>query len=66
MIADRDLSVFGGGIKPLHLKNNFLSNMIRSIFKAEKVNPKTPLKKLPKRITKVLFEGSSKIYTYVF
>ena len=66
MIDDDEKGVLSGALKPLTKKNNFLYKMVESLLKEEGVDKKTPLKKLPKKVRKILFEGSSKVYTYSF
>ncbi len=66
MIFDDNLGILEGAIKPLQKKNSFLFNMIKSILEIEKIEPSTPLKKLPKNISRIIFNGSNKTYKYTF
>jgi excinuclease ABC subunit A len=66
MIIDNNLSIIDGAITPITKKNNFLYKMVLSIAEEEKVDLELPLKKLPKKFTKILFEGSDKVYKYKF
>ena len=66
MIGDSDCSIFDGGIKPLKGNYRFLIKMIKSLLASENISIDTPLKKIPKKVYKTLFYGSSKIYTYSF
>ena len=54
------------GACPTLSRNSFLLNMVKSIAKSEKVNLNRPFKSLPKLFKKILFQGSSKQYSYSF
>ncbi|OUR92964.1 excinuclease ABC subunit A [Halobacteriovorax marinus] len=66
MITDDNISINNGAIKPLSKKNSFLQKMVISIAEEENVDLNKPLKSLPKKFTKILFEGSEKVYKYKF
>jgi excinuclease ABC subunit A len=66
MITDDSISILDGAIKPLSKRNSFLYKMILSIADTEKVDLSIPLKKLPKKFTNILFEGTDKVYKYKF
>ncbi|MEX1098877.1 MAG: excinuclease ABC subunit UvrA, partial [Bacteriovoracaceae bacterium] len=65
-IVDDRLSFSQGAIGPMAKKSGFYYQMVKCILDAEKVSVDTPLKKWPKRLQTVVFEGSSKEYTYNF
>lgn len=65
MIFDDSLSVLDGAITPVN-RYSFLQKMVEAVLTQEKVDPKTPLKKLPAKIKTTLFEGSEKTYKYSF
>ncbi|MBT7611505.1 MAG: excinuclease ABC subunit UvrA [Bacteriovoracaceae bacterium] len=65
LIFDDSLSLIDGAI-PLLKKNSFLLKMVESVFKAEKIIISTPLRDLNSKITKIIFEGTSKEYQYSF
>ena len=65
MIFDDSLSVLEGAITPVS-RYSFLQKMVEAVLTQEKVDPKTPLKKLPAKIKNTLFEGSEKVYKYSF
>ncbi len=66
MIIDENYSILDGAITPISKKNNFLYKMILSIAEEEGVDLSAPLKKLPKKFLKIIFQGSSKVYKYKF
>jgi excinuclease ABC subunit A len=66
MIVDKKLPVMEGAIKPLLKRNNFLANMTECFLEQEKVKKGTPLNKLPKRISDILWNGGIKKYKYSF
>lgn len=66
MILDDSLGVLHGAIEPLTKRNNFIYKMVECMLKEEGVNPKTPLKKIKKSTSKILWEGTDKVYTYAF
>lgn len=65
MITDDNLSLEEGAIGPLR-RSAYLMQMVRSVGVAEKVDLDKPLKKLPERFKKILFEGSDKVYSFKF
>lgn len=65
IITDENLSLEEGAIAPLK-KSSFLMCMVRSIADAEGADMTKPLKKLPEKFKRTLFDGSEKIYTYKF
>ncbi len=65
-VLDETVSINDGAIGPLASQNSFLLQMVKSIAKTEKVDLSLPLKKLPKKFLKTLYEGSDKEYTYSF
>ena len=64
MIENEDLSLEEGALAPL--SNSYLYRIIECVAKAEKISIKKPYKKLPKSFRKILFHGTSKVYTYSF
>ena len=66
LVTDDSLPLLDGAIALLHKKNTFWANMIRSIAEAEKIDLTTPYKKLKKSFIDIIFNGSSKKYTYKF
>jgi excinuclease ABC subunit A len=65
-IIDEGLSLAEGAIGPLGKKGGFYYSMVKSILTTEKVKESTPLKDWPAAVKKVVFEGSSKEYTFKF
>jgi len=66
MIQDKKLGIMSGAIKSLLKRNNFLANMTECFLSEEGINPNIPLEKLPKKIEKILWFGTDKIYKYSF
>lgn len=65
-VLDENLSFAEGAITPLGKRGSFYYQMVKCILEAEGVDENTPLKKWPKKLSKTIFEGSSKEYTYKF
>ncbi|MFG1500421.1 excinuclease ABC subunit UvrA [Halobacteriovorax sp. XZX-3] len=66
IIFDDSLPVLKGAIPLLTKKNNFLHKMVECMLKEEGFDLKLPLSKMPKKIFKILTEGTNKVYTYKF
>lgn len=66
MILDDSISINAGAITPLGKKSTFLYKMVSSMADQEGIDLSIPLKKQPKKFLNILFEGTSKIYTYKF
>lgn len=66
MIFDENLPLLEGAITPLSKRNSFLHKMVESIADAEGIDVSVPFKKLPKKMTNILFNGSEKVYRYSF
>ncbi len=66
MIFDDNLPLLEGAITPLAKRNSFLYKMVESIADAEGVDLSGPFRKLPKKFTNILFNGSDKLYRYSF
>jgi excinuclease ABC subunit A len=66
MIFDESLPLLEGAITPLSKRNSFLYKMVETIADVEKIDITGPFKKLPKKFTNILFEGSDKVYRYSF
>ncbi|OIQ18413.1 MAG: excinuclease ABC subunit A [Bacteriovorax sp. MedPE-SWde] len=66
LIFDDSLPVLGGAIPVVTKKNSFMNKMIECVMIEEGIERDTPLKKIPKKFFKTLFEGTSKVYTYKF
>ena len=66
MVLDDSLGVLNGAIEPLTKKNNFIYKMVECFLIEEGCDPKTPLKKLKKSISNILWHGTDKVYTYAF
>jgi excinuclease ABC subunit A len=66
LIFDDSLPILGGAIPVVTKKNSFMNKMIECVMIEEGVELNTPLKKVPKKFFKILFEGTSKEYTYKF
>ena len=65
--VDNDsLSLEEGVIIPLGKTGGFYYSMVRSILDAEKVKVSTPLKKWPKKVYNIVFNGSDKEYQFNF
>ncbi len=65
-ILDDRMSLADGTILPLGKRGSFYYQMVKCILEEEGIDISTPLKKWPKKITKIVFEGSDKEYTYNF
>lgn len=66
MIFDENLPLLEGAIIPLSKRNSFLHKMVETIAVTEGVDVSVPFKKLPKKMTNILFNGSDKVYRYSF
>lgn len=66
MIFDDSLPLLDGAVTPLSKRNSFLYKMVESIADEEGIDITVPFKKLPKKFTNILFNGSDKIYRYSF
>lgn len=66
MVLDDSLGVLSGAIEPLTKRNNFIYKMVECMLKEEGESPKTPLKKLKKKVSDILWHGTDKVYTYAF
>lgn len=66
MIFDESLPLLEGAITPLSKRNSFLYKMVETIADEEGVDVEVPFKKLPKKFTNILFNGSDKVYRYSF
>lgn len=66
MIFDENLPLLEGAITPLSKRNSFLYKMVETIAIQEGVDLSVPFKKLPKKMTNILFNGSEKVYRYSF
>ncbi len=66
MIFDENLPLLEGAITPLSKRNSFLYKMVETIANEEGIDITVPFKKLPKKMTNILFNGSDKIYRYSF
>lgn len=66
MIFDENLPLLEGAITPLSKRNSFLYKMVETIAHEEGVDISGPFKKLPKKMTNILFNGSDKVYRYSF
>ena len=66
IIEDETLSIPDGAVKILNGRNSFLFKMAKDMAKHEGVNIALPLKKLPKKFLRALFEGTTKKYKYSF
>ena len=66
MIFDESLPLLEGAITPLSKRNSFLYKMVETIAEKENVDISVPFKKLPKKFTNILFNGSDVIYRYSF
>lgn len=66
MIFDESLPLLEGAITPLSKRNSFLYKMVETIADVEKIDISVPFKKLPKKFTNILFNGSDKVYRYSF
>lgn len=66
MIFDENLPLLDGAITPLSKRNSFLYKMVETIAAEEGVDVSVPFKKLPKKMTNILFNGSDKVYRYSF
>lgn len=66
MIFDENLPLLDGAVIPLSKKNSFLYKMVETIASEEGVDISVPFKKLPKKMTNILFNGTDKVYRYSF
>ncbi len=66
MIFDENLPLLEGAITPLSKRNSFLYKMVETIAEEEGVDVSVPFKKLPKKMTNILFNGTEKVYRYSF
>ncbi len=66
MIFDESLPLLEGAITPLSKRNSFLYKMVETIADEEGVDVSVPFKKLPKKMTNILFNGTDKVYRYSF
>jgi excinuclease ABC subunit A len=66
MIFDDSLPLLEGAIIPLSKRNSFLYKMVETIATVEGVDITVPFKKLPKKMTNILFNGTEKVYRYSF
>jgi excinuclease ABC subunit A len=66
LIFDDSIPLLSGAIPILKKKNSFIHKMVESVANAEGIDLKAPLNTHSKKFIKLLFEGSSKIYTYKF
>lgn len=65
LVLDENLSILEGAI-PAITKSSYLLQMIKCIADAEKTDLTKPFKKLSDKFTKILYEGSEKIYNFKF
>lgn len=65
LVLDENLSLLEGAI-PAVSKSSYLLQMIKCIAEAEKTNLDKPFKNLSEKFTKILYEGSDKIYNFKF
>lgn len=65
-VLDENLSFSEGAITALGKKGSFYYQMVKCILEEEKVDLHIPIKKWPKKIQNIVFEGSNKEYTYKF
>ena len=66
MIFDENLPLLEGAIIPLSKRNSFLYKMVETIASDEGIDISVPFKKLPKKMTNILFNGTDKVYRYSF
>ena len=66
MIFDENLPLLEGAITPLSKRNSFLYKMVETIAEKEGIDISVPFKKLPKKFTNILFNGSDVVYRYSF
>ena len=66
LVVDPKVSILEGAIPALSSSNRFLFKMLRRVAKNEGVDINTPFNKLPKSFLKIIFQGSSKEYNFVF
>jgi excinuclease ABC subunit A len=66
MIFDENLPLLEGAVTPLSKRNSFLYKMVETIADEEGIDITIPFKKLPKKFTNILFNGSDKVYRYSF
>jgi excinuclease ABC subunit A len=65
LLLDENLSLEEGAM-PIVRKNTFLMQMVRSVAESEKVDLHKPFSKVSDRFKAILYNGSSKVYTYKF
>ena len=65
-ILDENLSFKEGAILALGKRGSFYFQMVKCILEEEGVSEDVPLKKWPKKFSKIIFDGSEKEYTYKF
>jgi excinuclease ABC subunit A len=66
MIFDENLPLLEGAVVPLSKRNSFLYKMVETIARDEGIDVSVPFKKLPKKMTNILFNGTDKVYRYSF
>ncbi len=66
MIFDESLPLLEGAVTPLSKRNSFLYKMVETIADEEGIDVSVPFKKLPKKFTNILFNGTEKVYRYSF
>ncbi len=66
MIFDENLPLLEGAVTPLSKRNSFLYKMVETIADEEGIDVSVPFKKLPKKMTNILFNGTEKVYRYSF
>lgn len=66
LIFDESLPPLKGAIPVISKKNNFMHKMIECVMVEEGIDSSTPFNELPKKFVKLLFDGTSKSYTYKF
>lgn len=65
-VLDEGLSFNDGAITALGKRGSFYFQMVKCILDQEGVDLNIPLKKWPKKVYKIIFDGSDKEYTYKF
>lgn len=65
-VLDENLSFSDGTILALGKHGSFYYQMVKCILDQEGVSDKTPLNQWPNKLTKIIFDGSEKEYTYKF
>lgn len=66
MIFDENLPLLEGAVTPLSKRNSFLYKMVETIADEEGIDISVPFKKLPKKFSNILFNGTDKVYRYSF